>query len=346
MKNHRNRTITSAAALLIAALLLCHGALAPAARAQAASAESLVHAVTAVLPLSWFSEMDSLNQRHGIRYDERGKRGGTAAWARVRGEKFNFNKKLTGATFGQFHYAAEAGLDYKITDGPDHVYLGAFAGCGRVERDCSARGDATSDSAFGGISATIIKQNGWYVDAVGKYNNFKNRFTVIASETDRAKTTYHNSALGGSLEIGKYIEAPFGLSFKPQIQAAFTTITGATCPIGGFSMKQHNATTARARAGFMLGHVIDDKDHGIFIIYLKAYYGQQWTTDGKLYVTPAAGGASSRFITAIKGDSLEAGAGVSWYFTRFSQLYLDYSATKAEHYKKPLGINLGIRHSW
>jgi len=308
---------------------------------------AFINSVAAALPLSWFSELDSVNQRLGdLRLDTRETGNRLEAWARGYGEKLNFNARLTGASYDETHYGGEAGVDCKIGDGDSNACLGIFAGCGSAQRDYSIAGDGSLDSAFGGLYMTISAQAGWYLDATAKFNTFKNRFTAVAPTGESATASYTNRAIGGSLEFGKTCDITHGWLLEPQLQVAATVVNGSRyLTSSGLTVNQSPGSVSRARAGFKFGRDIDTAGHGLLNIYIRGYCGWQWTHDGRLSVTTPAG-QNAIYDPAIKGQALEGGAGVTWLVTKSTQVYFDYGTTDTDYYMKPWGLNLGIRHTW
>ena len=310
-------------------------------------APALINSLAATLPLSWFTELDSVNQRLGeLHFENRDAKDGLSAWMRGYGAKLNFNNTLTGYAYNETHYAGEAGVDYKVGDTTNNIYLGAYAGYGAAQRDYSAAGDATSDSAFGGLYLTAATPGGWYLDLTGKFNNFKNRFDAASLTGQRATADYHNWAIGGSLELGKRCDIGNGLFVEPQIQGALTAISGATYTTNsGMTVMMLPATALRARAGLRFGYDIETTDHGTISIYLKGYYGNQWVYDGQVNIT-APDGQSPRYSCVITGEYLEGGAGLAWNMAKTTQVYIDYTTTQARYYIQPWGFNVGVRHLW
>ena len=307
---------------------------------------SLINSVAAALPQSWFAELDTVTQRLGeLHFENRDDKAGLSAWLRGYGERLNFNDKLTGSGFHETHYAGEAGLDYKVGGVTNNIYLGAYAGYGSAQRDLNASGDATSDSAFGGLYATVSTPAGWYLDLTAKFNNFKTRLTAISPTGERATADYRNWAIGGSLELGKRIDIGSGLFWEPQVQGALTTLTGGSYQTSaGMTVTQLPATILRARAGLRLGYDMETTS-GMLSIYLKAGGGSQWAYDGQMNIATAAGQVS-RYSPVITGNFLEAGAGLAWRFSKATQVYIDYSTTDAAYYIKPWSVNAGLRYSW
>jgi len=311
-----------------------------------ANSVALINSLAASMPLAYFSELDTVAQRLGELHDEnRDQKRGPSAWMRGNAERLNFNNNLTGATFDEDHYGAEAGVDYKGNDAACNLYMGAFAGYGQVRRKLTDAGDATSDSVHAGVYLTIAGKTGWYADAIIKYNNFKTTLNPISPTGERTTATYNNNALGGSLEIGKRHDIAGGLFIEPQIQGAVTRMESINYATdSGMTVDQLNATVMRARAGFRFGYDMETT-RGMFTMYFRLHYGNQWVYDGQRNIT-APSGQSARFSTQITGETYEGGLGLSWLFTRATQLYFDYSTTQTHYYIKPYALNLGIRHLW
>ena len=311
-----------------------------------ANSVALINTLAASLPLAYFSELDTVAQRLGeLHAENRDQKRGPSAWFRGNAERLNFNDKLTGATFHESHYGAEAGVDYKGNDANANIYMGAFAGYGQIRRDLNDAGDATSDSAHAGAYLTISGKTGWYADAIVKYNTFKTRLTAISPTTERATATYNNNALGASLEIGKRHDIAGGLFIEPQIQGALTRMENVDYITDtGMTVAQLNATAMRARAGFRFGY---DKEttRGMITMYFRLHYGNQWVYDGQRDIT-APSGQAARFSTQITGETYEGGLGLSWLLNRATQVYIDYSTTQTHYYIKPYSLNLGLRHLW
>ena len=312
------------------------------------NAAGAVNAMAAMMPMSWFSELDSVTQRLGeLHSATRDGKCALAAWMRGSGEQFNFNTKVNGTPFMEHQFSAEAGIDCQISDNDaKNAYAGAYFGYGQASRNHAAAGDATSDSAFGGVYLTVNTKNGWYADAVAKFNTFRNNFTALAPSGERDSANYRNWAMGGSLELGKNCALKYDWYLQPMLQVAFTTISGASYATDtGMNVSLLTGDTFQARAGFLFGRPVTTTRHGTLNAYVKACYADQWTTGGKLDVS-TAGGQRAHYAPVIEGASVTGGAGLSWLFTKNTQLYFDYETTQARAYIKPWGLNLALRHMW
>jgi len=309
---------------------------------------ALIYSAAAAMPQTWFTELDSVTQRLGeLHLDPRDTKPGFAAWMRGYGSKYNYNDKLTGQPFNELHLGAEAGLDYKIGGIENALYLGLFCGAGQSTRDRTPSvPDCESDSSFGGAYATLVTKTGWYLDTLAKFNRFKNRFTAnIAASNESTSAIYRTWAIGASIETGKRADLGYNWFIEPQAQLAFTAMQGAAyATTQGMTATHTPSTTTRARLGLRAGRTIETEKLGTISLYLKGYYGHQWTRNATLTITDPT--QTARFTPAIKGPSIEGGAGLAWQFTPRTQLYFDYDTTQADYYIKPYGLNLGLRHQW
>jgi outer membrane autotransporter protein len=306
---------------------------------------ALINTMAGALPLSWFSELHTVQQRMGGLHMENRDGGGLATWVRGYGQALEFDRKTAGLAFDERQFAVEAGADYKFGGTPHNIYLGAFFGYGKTERDYNTAGDGNSESFFGGLYETFATKSGWYLDGVLKLNGFKNKFTAVSPTGETMDADYNTWALGGSLELGKYCDIGFGWFLEPQIQGAFTVLMDKRyATSSGIEVELRSGTTTQGRIGFLFGRAIETAGGGIFHLYVKGYGAAQWTTGGQIYaVTPH--GQTRRFTPTIKGDRIEGGAGLAWRTGRM-HYYFDFETADAHYYIKPWGVNFGIRRSW
>jgi outer membrane autotransporter protein len=301
--------------------------------------------MAAVLPLTWFSELHSVTQRLGdLRLENRPK-GTFANWLRAHGEKVNFNDKTTGTPFAARHFTTEVGADYKLPAVQNDVHVGLFTGYGQSVRDHTPAGEGLNESVYLGFFQLHQFTNGWYFDTVLKADVFRNRFTANTNDNEVTSATYRSWAAGASLELGRYITLSNGWFLEPQVQGAFAILKDKSYKVGDNMLVEMTlCTVTRAKAGLLFGRAIAHTQ-GPINLYLKAHAGTQTTNGSQLDVT-LSNGRKHTFNPTIKGRYYEAGAGLSWQWRKTTQFYFDYTATKAEYYKKPWSINLGARYAW
>jgi outer membrane autotransporter protein len=316
----------------------------------------IINATAGSLPLSWFSELNTVSQRLGeLRLDTTRGRGGLSAWMRGHGQGLNFNGKATGTPFDERQIGADAGFDYKARAAALDVHLGAFLGYGRMDRkfNTDAPAGATTmpytvnhaagvtDSIHGGLYGTLTTKTGWYIDGILKVNGFDNTFSTYAITGETMDARYNTFAVGGSLEAGRRIDIGKGWYVEPQLQAACVILGGNEyVTTSGIDVELRWGTTTQTRAGLMIGRTFKTGFGELFQVYLKAHVASQWTTDMQLIAD------GERFTPTIKGDRVEGGGGLAWLPGSRIQIYVDFETAKASYYNKPWGINFGLRRGW
>jgi outer membrane autotransporter protein len=313
------------------------------------NAASAINAMTGALPLSWFSGLSTVNQRLGeLHMEKRTAPNGVSIWLRGHGQQLDFGAKLAGAPFRERQFTIDTGIDRKLkTAGGADIYIGAFAGCGRTDRDLDSAGDGLSESVHGGLYQTMRSKNGWYLDGVLKVNGFKNSFTATGPTGETMTAAYDTYALGGSLELGRRVEIDSGWYVEPQLQAAYAQLIGKRYTTStGIEVDLHGGNTAHARAGFAFGRLFGYAGEKSLQLYAKVHVAKQWTTGNEIIATPAEG-APRRYAPVIEGNRLEGGLGLAWKpIARQFRVYIDFEAATADSYTKPWGLNLGVHYGW
>jgi len=314
------------------------------------NAASGINVVAGALPITWFTELESVSQRIGeLRMEPRETAGGNSVWMRGFGDRYDFNQRMNGTPFGERHYGAEAGYDFKANQAINdrNLYGGAFLGYGRSDR-AIAPNESISDSYFGGVYQTFFStQTGLYFDTVVKFNSFKNKFTINAPTGESTTASYQNWAIGGSLEFGWNRELPYGFFVEPQAQLAGAMFRGATYQTdSGMMVELPAGSSANGRIGIRLGRIFDAKSSTVSI-YAKIYGGGEWTTRNHLYVTlPADPENRVGFDPYIQDLYAAAGGGFSWQFKKTNQIYADFDTSQSKYYIKPWSFTFGIRRMW
>lgn len=309
---------------------------------QASNTAQLIKGMAGAMPANWFAELDSVNKRMGeLRMDKTSGVNDVSTWVRGYARRLNIDSGPTGAAFHDTQYGADAGIDYKARGTDNNLYLGAFVGYGQAKRDFSASGDGRSDSAYGGVYATIVLPEGWYGDAVIKGNSFKNRIDARNPVGAPVTARYNTNGVGISLEGGKYIALPGGWFVEPQLMGEFATLSGKN-----YSTSNHidvtldRANSTQTRGGFLFGRAfVNERGEGLQA-YAKLHGAYQWTVGGDIHV------AGEKYATKIEGSRVEAGGGIAWTPVKSTQIYMDYECAWASDYTKPFSINFGIRHTW
>jgi outer membrane autotransporter protein len=301
-----------------------------------------INYMAGALPLTWFSELDTLHKRMGDLHFEAGAKSAPEVWMRAGARQLNIDKRVVGIDFIERQYDITAGIDYGNRTPKRNAHIGAFIGRGETRRDFQTRSDGRGTSLYAGGYATLATPAGWYIDGVLKYNSFDNDFS-LAYNTIPLSASYRNYAIGGSVETGRRILPGAGKNWfiTPQLQIAATYLSAAAYTTSNkVGVTLASGWSAQGRAGMLLGYTHTARDDSIFQPYVKLSVASQQTTGVAL---SAAGG---KWDPRIDGTRIETGLGFNWLPARNTQLYFDYEYACGEAYAKPYGLNLGVRFIW
>lgn len=126
-------------------------------------------------------------------------------------------------------------------------------GYGRTTRNVRGGiGEGHTESYRAGIYLTPATPAGWYADAIAKYSNFTNNYTVRTDAAAQPVTAqYAVDAWAGSLELGKHTRLGKNWYVQPSLQAAYATLSrGAYSTNTNIRVNITAANLVQARAGF------------------------------------------------------------------------------------------------
>ena len=323
----------------------------------------------AVLPSTWFEELDTLHQRMGelrlsfapppppsapegkeiVESKSTVEPKQAAApeppgfrwqvWLRGYGRRLNAETDL-GGRFHESLWGTMMGIDGSIRLDGSRLWLGAFGGYSRVKRDFGASGEGDTDSVFGGLYGTWITDSGWYLDAVGKVNRFDTGTHSVSNLGQHSTGGTHNWGFGLSLEGGKQFQFGRGGFIEPQIQVAYTRLTSDSYTTSsGIRVDVGDQDNFQLRAGVLAGWKFAGPETTIQP-YLKASVVDTLSHGGRLN----ADGAD--FHATLDGVHFEGGAGIMAQLGTHDQLYVDYTAAVGDKIEQPWSVNVGFRHAW
>jgi outer membrane autotransporter protein len=320
-------------------------------------------ATAGVLAMDWHYSLDSLYNRMGDLHAKHAAPGpdvgdntnntntannaGNDFWVRASGYHLNASSDVSGDAFDQGAVGLTAGIDKGFALSRSTFYIGAFLATSYSDRHYDTYGKGTTGGIGAGLYATWLHELGWYVDFVAKADRYKNDLDTQDGDTIN-RIRYTNNAQGLSLEFGKRITIGRRFWFEPSAQAAIAWLGGksydtTTWQNGdsmyatrkGLRVELDDATAAQYRMQLRAGVNL-----GKWQPYAKFGEVKSDTTGGAIR---AAGGS---YDPQFDGWRLEAGAGVGYFITASSQLYLDYEYNKATQYERPWSFNLGYRRNW
>ncbi len=291
-------------------------------------------ATAGVLGLDWHYSLDSIHKRMG-EFRGKNKPAGGDLWLRGNAYHLAATHDLIGDAFEQDAYEVSIGIDKGFASGNSTLHAGVFVAHGETRRDFDSFGDGKTTGIGAGLYAAWVHDRGWYVDAMARFDQYKNEFNARAGDAF-SHASYNNHVQGLSLELGKRIGLGRSIWLEPSLQGAVAMLNGKSYATDdGFDVVVDDSTAAQCRVQLRAG-----ADWGAWTPWLKLAGVRSETQDGLVHV------AGRRYAPDFDGDRIEAGAGVSWFMTAGSQIYLDYEYNKADQYERPWAVNLGLRLNW
>jgi len=269
---------------------------------------------------------------------------GNNVWVRSYGER-GFAK--TGVNGHRGYRSTIWGVDFGIDkgwqiDSSNQLFTGVFAGYGSAKQNFrrSAGSTGRTQAVQGGIYATWLRDNGWYVDGIVKTGHFRNKFDARSKTLGSTTGKYNNWGIGASIELGKQFQFCQDWFVEPMLQISYARINGShfmTKNAMILGVHQRATDVWQARFGTRLGRNIMTGQTGIFQPYVKAGVVDQFSNNGNVQINGVG------WRPNMDGVRSEVGAGAIWQINDVNQLHLDYQADFGQKYTKPVGLNLGYR---
>lgn len=301
-----------------------------------------------------YAENQTLLKRMG---DLRSGKEDQAVWARVFGGKFTSSSDGFLHGFDMNYWGIQAGMDKKIEreDKRGTVYVGGFLGYSKGSIDYLKEGSSSIDSKSVGAYWTHIHRNGFYADAVFKYNWMNSDFKAIDSAGARVDgDDIDTRGFSASFELGRryffdkkddngekikeadrqgwYVEPQVQLTVGHQSGGSFTTSNG-------LRIKADSFRSVLGRAEMHVGYEVKEGKNPINI-YGKLGVVKEFDGDMDYYLN------SSKEHTSY-GDTWKLwGVGITAQFKDKHNLYFELERASGGRFNQEWGINGGYRFSW
>jgi len=286
----------------------------------------------------WLGELTSLRSRMGeLRFS-----GGQAgAWGRTYTNKYNIADG-SGVGYKQRQSGFTLGADAPLPLGDGQWLIGVMAGQSQSDLDLDAGTSGSVESYYlGGYVTWLDKHTGYYFDGVLKANRFNNDAKVGLSDGTRAKGDYDNSAIGGSVEIGKHITFANGNFVEPYTQWSAVVIEGTNYSLSNDLQAEGDRTHSFiGKAGLTAGRNIELDQGRTVQPYIRLAWVHEFAKNNEVQVN------NNVFNNDLSGSRGELGAGVAVAIARNFSVHADFEYSNGQYIKQPLGANLGIRYTW
>jgi outer membrane autotransporter protein len=260
-----------------------------------------------------------------------------AFWVRAYGQQMNTDLGIQGISdFRENQYGADVGIDRAfVLNDNSALYLGVHTGYQTSRRNFhdtfGSKGEG--ESVAGGVYASWLHKNGWYVDGT-----FKAQYFDMEYDAGVDHGQFENYGLGFSLEAGKRFDFEGQWFVEPSAQFAYTHIAAENYTTrDNLSVNADDSDIYRLSAAVRAGKTFDLGVRGLIQPFLRAGLEHQESDGGTIRV----GGVGLRPNT--DGTRVLLGVGTSWQLTPNQQIHLEYEASFGEKYDKPWGINASYR---
>ncbi|WP_448681296.1 autotransporter outer membrane beta-barrel domain-containing protein [Pseudomonas nicosulfuronedens] len=316
--------------------------LAPASR-PASQARHLSKGANAALGMQtaaanlWQSELGTLTRRLGeLRqgHDQGG------LWTRAMGGKLNVDNGDSRA-FEQNLSGAQIGADHAFEQGSGTLYVGGMLGIGHSDQDFGEHSSGDLDSRSVGFYATWLREDGWYLDSVLKYDHLRGEVKVPTNIGGQVRGHYDSDAYGASVELGRTLQLGQGWFVEPQVQLAGAHLQGPQYTSSDDLKVDGDAVdSVQARAGGRAGRNWQ-LDSGTQV---QGYLSASWIDELAGDSTVKVNGHS--LDNQLPGSRAELGAGGSLLVSAHQKLMVEAHYANGHEIEQPLSLTLGYRYLW
>ncbi|MFJ3261697.1 autotransporter outer membrane beta-barrel domain-containing protein [Pseudomonas sp. NPDC086581] len=285
----------------------------------------------------WQSELGTLTRRLGeLRqgHDQGG------LWTRAMGGKLNVDSGDSRA-FEQSLGGAEIGADRAFEQADGTLYVGGMLGAGHADQDFGEHSSGDLDSRSVGLYATYVREDGWYLDSVLKYDHLRGEVKVPTNTGGQVRGHYDSDAYGASVELGRTVQLGQGWFVEPQVQLAAAHLQGPQYTSSDDLQVDGDAVdSVQARAGGRAGRNWQ-LDSGAQV---QGYLSASWIDELAGDSTVKVNGHS--LDNQLPGSRAELGAGGSLLLSAHQKLIVEAHYANGHEIEQPLSLTLGYRYLW
>lgn len=303
-------------------------------RQKTKSADAILDIATA--PAYVFnSELQSLRFRHNNTMQNARSSGGL--WGQYIGSD-NRISGGSGAGYSLKQNGIVTGGDNTFTLNNASLAVGWFVSHTRNSVIHNRGSNSTVRSTGGGIYATWLNDNGYYVDSLIKLNHFSNELHSSMSDGTAVKGAYRQYGFGGSLEVGR----TFGLNDNAWIQPY---VRGTAFLSGAKDIKLDNGMVAKSGAiksflgegGVSMGINLDISGKTV-MPYFMAAVSHEFSDKNRVRINNRYD-----FTNDISDTTMKLGTGLSAKLTENTSVWAETSYQKGEKMESPLSGVVGVR---
>ncbi len=294
----------------------------------------------------WYGQLTDLRKRLGeVRYGTQ-----TGLWVRGFADKTRLDG-FAGAGFTQNLVGGSIGYDWLASAGDDAQWiLGMQIRSGHADQDVTGRHGGYGDlsSVGGGLYATWVHADGWYVDAVATMDWYEHEIRTAMTDGTRVHDDRSSWGAGLSIEGGRRFDFAANDSgswfVEPQLELSWFYVDGGNFTASnGMAVDQDNMHSLTGRAGAVLGRkfVLDGGNGTRYVQpYVKAGLVQEFLGEQKARFN------GESFTSDLDGTRVYYGLGVDWQAADNMRLYLQAEREEGEHFTREYNVSAGLKFSF
>lgn len=282
--------------------------------------------------IAWYGEMNDIRKRLGeLRLSSPTN---NDIWIRTFADKYNV-KPGGSQSYSQIMRGLELGKDNPQTYTGGKKFTGFLVGMGEADNTYCDGGTGNINSNYLGAYVSWLKNDGAYIDLIGKYNWLHHSFDTPLLGGGSDSGSFRNKALGLSVEIGKHIAKNNGNFIEPQLElAALWSDPASYTTTNGLAVEVPLMRSLQMRLGCVAGRKWRGRDGVNREYYGKAAWVNEYAGDGTVLVN------STAFDSSLKGHQWVTGVGFVEDTGR-QQFYLEVEKSWGNTSSKQWGVNVG-----
>ncbi|WMI72304.1 autotransporter outer membrane beta-barrel domain-containing protein [Aminobacterium sp. MB27-C1] len=282
----------------------------------------------------WYSEMNDIKKRMGeLRM---GSQNSGDIWARTYATKYSVSPS-GGTDYDQKIHGIEVGKDRPRSYKNGKSFTGFVLGYAEADNSFTSGGSGDTESIYAGLYQSWLRDDGFYLDIIGKYNSFDHSFTTPVLGGSYDKGSFKNRGFGLSAEVGRHIDTRDGYFVEPQMEVSgFWAGSADYISENGLHVEADRSRSLQLRVGGVFGRQRACKSGGSQQLYGKVSWIQEFEGDSTVRVD------GTGFETTLEGDQVVAGFGFVKDTPNY-QIYLDAERSWGDTTSKDWGVSLGCR---
>ncbi|MDN4496265.1 autotransporter outer membrane beta-barrel domain-containing protein [Pseudomonas mosselii] len=287
-------------------------------------------------PTVWYGELSSLRSRMGeLRLGH-----GQGIWMRSYGNRYNLSAG-NAVAYQQDQNGVSFGADGAVPGHDGRWLLGVMGGYSESDLDFSLGSSGKVKSYYVGAYSTWMADSGYYVDAMLKYNRFRNSNDVVMSDGRRTKGEYHNDGLGASVEVGRHFKLDNGWYVEPFTQLSTLWVGDDSYTLdNGMRAQSDGANSVLGKVGAQVGRSLALDNGSVLQPYLKVAAAHEFIKSNKVKVN------DNHFTNDLSGTRGEFAVGLAAQVSEVLQLHGEFQYSNGKHIEQPYGVNLGLRYNF